>query len=227
MKLATIANASRVYPLCIALFAIAAVVSLSGCISVMGMYANLMHAAGVDRIPPEYEGLEECSLAIITVTDSSHYSDDASARILSRQVGDILRRELDELRLVREDKIEEWRDMNGWDSTDFVAIGKGIKAEKVIGIELTNLKLREGATLYRGRSDATVTVVDVATSEVLYRRSLDEYTYPINAGQYTNDTTESRFRKLYLGMLAKQIARSFHRWDFNEDFANDSIIASQ
>ena len=119
MKLATIANASRVYPLCIALFATGAVISFSGCISVMGMYANLMHAAGADKIPAEFEGLEDCSLAIITVTDSSHYSDDASARILSRNVGDILMRELDELRLVREDKIEEWRDMNGWDSTDF------------------------------------------------------------------------------------------------------------
>ena len=63
-----------------------------GCI---GMVANLVHAVGADKVPAEYTDLSDCRLAIVTVTDSSQYSDDISARILSRRVGEILTRELD------------------------------------------------------------------------------------------------------------------------------------
>ena len=195
----------------------------SGC---LGIYANLMHAVGADKVPAEYDGLEETRLAIVTVTDSSQYSNDASARLLSRQVGELLTSEIDELSLVREDLIEQWRDRNGWDSLDFVQIGRGVKAEKLLGIELTNLRLRDGATLYRGRADVTVSVIDVDTGDVLYRKELEEFTFPTNAGQYTSETTEPRFRKLYLRMLAKQIGRSFYAWDFNETVAIDGSIAS-
>ena len=197
----------------------------AGCI--IPMIANVMHALGKDQIPPEFEGLEESTLAIVTVTDGSKYSDDAGARELSRMVGDILITEVKDMKMVREDQISQWRDTNGWDSIDFVSIGRGVKADKVLGIELTNLRLREGATLYRGRADVAIKVIDVATKEVMYSKTLDEFTYPTSAGQYTSETNESKFRKLYFRMLSKQIARSFHPWDLTEDFANDSIIASQ
>lgn len=203
---------------------VAAILSTqSGC---LGVYSNLMHAVGADKVPAEYEGLEESRLAVVTVTDSSQYSNDTSARILSRRVGEILVQEVDDLTLIREDLIEQWRDKNGWDSIDFVAIGRGVKADKLLGIELTNLRLRDGATLYRGRADVTISVIDVTTGDVLYRRELDEFTFPTSAGQYTSETTEPRFRKLYLDMLAKQISRSFYPWDFSETIAIDGTIAS-
>lgn len=196
----------------------------SGC---MGAFANLYHAAGLDKLPAEYEGLKKSHVAIVTITDSSLYSDDAAARTLSRRVGELLLKEVKEMTLVREDQIEQWRDTNGWDSIDFLSIGKGVKADKVVGIELTNMQLRDGATLYRGRADIMVTVTDTKTGNVLYKKELDEFTYPISSGQYTSETTESKFQKLYLSMLAKQIARMFHPYDFAETIATDAAIASQ
>lgn len=199
-------------------------VTQAGCINLV---ANLVHAVGADRIPAEYKGLKDTKLAVVTVTDSSQYSDDISARILSRRVGNILTEKVDKVRLVREDEIEQWRDTNGWDAIDFLSIGQGVEAEKVLGIELNQLQLREGATLYRGRADVRISVLDVKTGEVLYTRDMEDYTFPNVAGQYTSETTESRFRKLYLSMLAKQICRSFHPYDFSETVALDGAIASQ
>jgi hypothetical protein len=198
------------------------VLLLSGC----GMVSNLMHAAGVDMIPAECTTLEEMTVAIVTVTDSSQYSDDVTARELSRRVGEVLTKKVDKVILIREDKIEEWRDVNGWDKLDFLAIGKGVNADKVLGIEVSNMGLRDGATLYRGRSDVRIVVIDVENEGEEYRRSLDEYTFPSVAGQYTSETTESKFRKLYLSMLAKEIGRSFHPYDMTDRFALDSAIAS-
>ncbi len=191
------------------------------------LYANFVHAVGADKVPAKYDGLADTKLAIITVTDSSHYSDDVSARLLSRKVGEALTSELDDLSLVREDQIQQWRDTHGWDSIDYRAIGKGLNAEKVLGIELTNMRLRDGATLYRGRADVTLSVIDVESGDILYRGELDDYTFPMSAGQHTSETTEARFRKLYLGMMAKQISRQFHPYDQSELFALDGIMASQ
>lgn len=189
-----------------------------------------MHAVGADKVPAGYEGLEESTVAIVTMTNSSHYSDDTAARLLSRMVGDILIKEIKNKKkfsLVREDKIEQWRDTHGWESMDYQAMGRDVKADKVVSIELTDLTLRQGKTLFRGNANATIAVVDVASGKIVYRRSIDEFAFPVNAGQHTSETTEARFRKLYLSMLAKQIARSFHPWDLNEDFALDGTIASQ
>ncbi|TWU43286.1 hypothetical protein Q31b_23240 [Novipirellula aureliae] len=196
----------------------------------LGIVSNLIHASGADKIPADYKDskeLEDCRLAIVTLADNSEYSDNISARLLSRYVGDILIKELDDVRLVREDEIADWRDSHGWDTVDFAEIGKGVKADKVIGIELRNLTLRDGPTLYRGRSDVSLAVIDVASGDVLYRTDLDQFTYPVTTGQYTSETNETRFRKLYLGMLAKQIGRSFHPYDFSDTIAIDGTIASQ
>ena len=208
--------------LCLALLASAAMLQ-AGC----GMVSNLMHAAGVDMIPAEFKGLADTNLAVVTVTDSSQYTDDATARELSRRVGEVLTKKVKGVTLIREDQVEQWRDVNGWDAIDFASIGKGIHAEKVLGIELTDLRLHDGPTLYRGRADVVITVIDVATGKPEYTRRLDEYTFPTVAGQYTSETTETRFRKLYLSMLAQEIGRSFHSYDMTDRYAIDSAIASQ
>lgn len=207
---------------CIAALA-AAALAQAGCLHM----ANLMHAAGLDMIPPEYDGLEDSTVAIVTVSDSSQYYNDVAARELNRSVSEILTREIKEIQLIRQDKVDQWRDVNGWDAIDFAEVGKGVEAQKVLGIELSNLRLQDGATLYRGRADVVINVIDVETGNIEYTRSLEEFTYPTVAGQYTSETTEPRFRKLYLGMLAQEIGRSFHPYDMTDRIAMDSAIASQ
>ncbi|MDA8697210.1 hypothetical protein N9M41_01950 [Rhodopirellula sp.] len=202
--------------------AISLVIANVGC---MGL-ATLMHVAGVDMIPAEYDELKHKTVAIVALTESSQYSNDVASRELSRFIGQILTTEVKDIQLVREDKIDQWRDVHGWDQINFDEIGKGVGADKVIGIEIANLRLRDGATLYRGRADVVVSVIDSETGNVEYSRSLEEFTYPNLAGQYTSETTESKFRKLYLRMLAEEVARSFHRYDLTDRIAEDSQIAS-
>lgn len=196
----------------------------TGC---LGIASNLMHAVGMDLIPAEYEGLNESTVAIVTITDSSQYTNDVAARELSTRVGQVLTSKGKEVQLVRDDLIAQWRDNNGWDSIDYGEIGAGVKAQRVLAIELFNLRLRDGQTLYRGRADVTIKVIDVETGNVAYTKTLDEYTFPVTTGQHTSETTEAKFRKLYLSMLANEIGRSFHPYDMNERIALDSKIASQ
>lgn len=198
-------------------------VPASGC---LGIFSNVMHAVGADLVPPEYDELEKSKVAIVTITDSSQYSQDPSARILSQKLGEILTREIKDFSLVRHDLVAKWRDTNGYESNEFVKLGKDLKADKVIVVKLSGMSLRDGPTLYRGSADATISVYAVKDDTIPYTRSLDEYTFPKTAGQYTSETTENRFRKLYLSMMAQQVGRLFHPYDLTATIAEDSRIAS-
>lgn len=191
----------------------------------LGLLSNLMHATGADKTPAAYKGLKDSRVAVVTLTENSQFSDDVAARILGRNVTQWLSNEVKDIDLVREDKIANWRDTHGWDQVEFAEIGRGVDADKVLAIEVSNLQLRDGATLYRGRADVRISVIDAKTGEELFTRDLDDFTYPTTAGVYTNETTEARFRKLYLGILAKRIARQFYPYDAHEDFALDGMIA--
>ncbi len=207
-------------------FLIVAIIALvqTGC---LGLAANLMNVVRGHSVKAEFAGLKEKRVAVITLTDSSQYSDDASARMLSRRVAEILKREIKDIELVREDEVQQWRDSKGWDAIEFIDIGRGVKADKVVAIEMTNLKLRDGATLYRGRATVTTTVYDVATGAEEFRRHLEEFTYPETAGQYTSETTETKFRALYLSVLASRLARFFHSYDYSDTVALDATIITQ
>lgn len=208
--------------LCLASFCL--VITQTGC---LGILSNVMHAVGADKVPPECAELKDSKVAILVMTDQSQYSDDVAARLLTRKLSGTLSQEVKGMTLVRDEVVQQWRDRNGWDNVEYLEMGKGVEAKKLLVVELTNLRLRDGATLYRGRADVVITVYDVGTGNVLFKKEIDEYTYPVNAGQYTSETTEPKFRKLYLEMLSQRIGRIFHSYDFADTIALDSAIASQ
>lgn len=196
----------------------------AGCIQFV---ANMINAVHGDNLPAEFDGLQEKKVAVVTVTDTSQYSNDISALMLTRYVSEVMKSEVKGIQLVREDEVEQWRDTQGWESLDYVALGKGVKADKVVSIELTDLRLREGQTMYRGHAGATITVYDMATGSRDFRRTLTDYTYPVTAGLFTTETTEEKFRRVFLDMLGKRIARHFHPYDFRDGVATDAKIVNQ
>lgn len=216
----------RVRPWCLTLSLALAVLAIcqSGCLA---LASQAMRVAGMNLVPAEYEGLNKSTVAIVTMTDSSQYTNDSAARELSRRVGSVLKTEGKNITLVREDLVQQYRDVHGYESDDFVEIGKEVGADKVLVIEMTDLSLRDGATLYQGSADIHLKVVDVESGESVYDKDIDEYTFPKSTGQHTSETTEKRFTKLYLKMLSAEIGRRFRPFDPTETVAQDVLIASQ
>jgi len=208
----------------VAVFMLAIVLTQTGC---LGLVSNLMNVVGANRIPADCEELKDSKVAVVTMTDQSQFSDDIAARLLTRKLRDILSMEVKGMTLVHEEAVQQWRDVHGWDNVDFLQMGQDLKAEKVLAIELTDMRLRDGATLYRGRAAVLMTVIDVEEEKTIFKKEIDEYTYPVNAGQYTNETTETKFRKVFLGMMARRIGRVFHPYDFADTVALDAALASE
>jgi hypothetical protein len=220
--MATMANRRLfVSSLSAALLVSTASMTSTGCM----LAANLMHAAGMDLIPAEYEGFEEASVAVVVLTETARPGDDPVARELTRRVSQELLKHVKKIEISREDKVADWWDRNGWDSTEFQALGREVAADRVLVIEVANLTLKDGPTMYRGVSDLHLQVFEVESGNKVYQRTIGEFAYPKMAGQHSNETTEKKFRTIYLTVLAAEIGRSFRRYDQNETVALDSKIA--
>lgn len=198
-------------------------IGLGGCINTL---SSLMYAVHGENVPAEYDELKGNRIAVVTINSENPYAKDASADMVSRYVGEILTTELKECTVIEEDVIERWRDTNGWDNTDYVGLARQAGADRLVLIEISDLRLREGTTLYRGRAAVTTTLYDAESGKNLFRRHLEEFLFPVTAGQYAADTTELKFQRAYLQRLAARVARYFHAFDFTQDFAADAGFLS-
>ncbi len=193
---------------------------LTGCIQ---FAANLMHVVSGPQVPAEFKGLEGKKIAVIATDESGICSDEATIRLAGGLRG-ILAGKIKKATLVHHEEIESWLHGKSSRERDFVEIGKGVKADYLIVVEVLNMRLKDGQTLFRGRSDIDVTVWDVNASKIAFRKALPEYTYPMMAGQATTETDEDKFRRVYLMNVADKIGRYFYAHEFGEDVAIDATI---
>lgn len=195
----------------------------TGCIS---LFANLMHAIHGNNTPAEYEGLREQRVAVICNTDEGFRSSAVNS-ILVNNLHAALSMYVEDIEIVRQSEVEQWVDVHGITDSNYVDIGKGVKADKVLAVEVGNLTLKNGQTLYRGQSDITVTVYDVnAGGSIRYRKQIPEFSFPQSGGKPITETSENKFRSQYLSVVTRKISSLFYPVDVTRDYALDATISS-
>ena len=210
------------YALLLAVF----VASGSGCV---GLGAQLIYwAKGGHKIDPEFEGLEDKRVAVLCVSNASSYGPNSTCAMLQRSVARILRQKGDEVDVIHEDEIADWIDTNGWDEMDYREIGRGVEADMVVAIDIENVSLHEGRTLYKGRATLTVSVYDMEDGgTVVFRRSIPEFSFPKNSARHITEMSEARFRGLFVTVLSQHVAKYFCAYNLEEEFARDAIMLGE
>ena len=131
------------------------------------------------KIEAKYAGLKGKRVAVVCVMNSSSYGDGEVSAALADQVGRILRKKVDDIDIVRQEEVSDWMDTNEWDESDFVEIGRGVKADMVLAIDVDSFSVHESKTLLKGRSHLTTTVYDVSRDgKELFRTTDYEHTFP-------------------------------------------------
>jgi hypothetical protein len=202
-------------------FAAAAVgcLGLAGCTQVL--LTGMFLLKGMET-EPEFEGLKGKMTAVVCrpLVELQYSSSDA-ATLLAREVGSRMVQRGKKIRVVNAQKVEEWTDEHDWDK--FAEVGKALKADYVVGIELEEFSLYQGQTLFQGRATVHVTVHDVNDDgKAVYEKRLDRIVYPPNSGVSTTDKTEAQFRREFTAFVAERIGRCFYPFDHRDDAALDS-----
>jgi hypothetical protein len=201
---------------------LAGVIVNAGCVR---FAANMIHAIRGNDLPAEYAGLAGQRVAVICSVDGSVASE-ASGSMLTSFINSLLVNNLPKSTIIRQEEVERWLEIEGWSGNDTLAIGRGVKADQVVSVQVNDLKLREGATLYRGTCDIRVSVYDVkADGRLAFAKDITEHAYPRVGGTPVSDTTETKFRSAYLQVVAHKVAGLFYPSDPTFEYALDATAA--
>jgi hypothetical protein len=190
-----------------------------GCI---GALTTAMYLFKGTDVEPDYAGLKEKKVAVVCRSLATlQYRNANIARDVAQQVTLLLQKKVPKIQTIDQRKVAKWADENTWE--EFTEVGKAMKADMVVGIELESFSVLQGQTLYQGRADAVLRVYDCKKGgKVVFEKKLPQAIYPPNAPIPTSERREADFRIEFEAVLADQIARHFYAHDPYADMAQDA-----
>jgi len=206
------------FPFFFAAFA-ALLLALPGCGPVATL-AWLIH--GPEMIPAEFDGLKGKRVAVVCLDANSLSGPGGEADAVAKAVALTLTKNVPEIHMVRQNEVADWLDSHGDDLTDYRDVGRGVKADMVVGIDLLSFNLHEGQTLLKGRANVGVKVYDMKKSgELVYESAPKEIAWPENGARHVTEN-EANFRTNFVYMLADRIARDFYAVELAQGFSEDA-----
>jgi hypothetical protein len=207
------------------LFTVLMVTTLVTCSGCVGMIANLLHVGMGNPVRARYGGLKDREVAVVCLSNSSSFRTATAAAQIAKSLEKNLRRQVNDIKVVDQQKIDDWRDRNEWNQIDYIELGRGVGADMVVAIDLGSFSLHEGATLFKGRCDLKITVFDlVDEGKIVYDSRPPQVQYPLNAGQHVADINEREFRNKFIEVVATELAHHFHDYDLIEDYGRDADV---
>ena len=200
---------------------LAVLTTSTGCIQQM---AQLLYVIKGHKIPPKFAGLEGKRVAVLCLTDASAYGPDTLTYSVGKHVSGKIASGVKDVQVVSPGKVEAWIDENGWEESSVVAIGEEVKAEMFIVLEMGSYSIHDGATLYKGKADLTVTVYDIEKGgQVAFSDGPELFAFPEN-GRPVMQTNKRKFEAFYLSRLTDHISRLFVAYDKMDSFAEDAMM---
>jgi hypothetical protein len=182
--------------------------------------AWLIH--GPEMVPAEFEGLKGKRVAVVCLDGNSLGGPGGEADTVAKAVGILLGKHVADIHLVRQNEVADWLDSHGDDLTDYRDVGRGVKADMVVGIDLLTFNLHEGQTLLKGRAKYGVKVYDMKRGgELVYEAAPKEFSWPENGARHVTEN-EANFRTTFIGMLSERVARDFYAVEFATNFGTDA-----
>jgi hypothetical protein len=217
MDMLPMGRAARAWSIVIGLLTLGMV---GGC----NMLAAIGYIAHEDADEADFKDLTGKRVAIVCrPVENLRYADSSAAPDLAAGVGQLLREKVKKIQIISSSDVAEWADEHNWN--EYAEVGKALKADMVVGIDLEQFSLNEGQTLYQGRSSVHIWVYDIKRGgKVVFEKKLPPTVYPPNSAVAMTDRSESEFRRQYMAVLAEHIARLFYAHDPRADFASDTNV---
>ena len=196
-----------------------AVLPAVGCQSLMFTVAYLWK--GTD-VPPEFDGLKGKHVAVVCrPLPSLQYSNSNVGRDLAGQVTQLLQQNVPKIKTIDQRKIAKWTDENRWE--EYTEVGKAMKADVVVGIDLESFSLYQGANALPGQGQCHGPGLRLQERQIAVREEHAAVGLPAEHRPFPpRSMTEPEFRRKFMLVLADQIGRHFYAHDPHADLAQDS-----
>jgi hypothetical protein len=201
---------------------LAALAVAGGCTNLLFTAAYLIQ--GTDS-PAECDKLTGKKVVVVCrPVVALQYRDARVDQDLAEAVSGLLQANVKKIKMVPHRKVAEWMDENRWE--EYIDVGKALGADFVVGIDLEHFELRQSQTLFQGKANTEVKVVDCRTkertNEVVFKKRMPQTVYPPNRVVQSSDVQEQQFRRDFVRVLADQVGRHFYPHDPHADVGLDS-----
>lgn len=171
-----------------------------------------------------YAGLRGKKTVVVCRAASMQFADPGVSRELAAKVGQLLEINDDKILVIDAQKLSDWTDRNDW--TDYRQIGKALKADMVVGIDLERFVINQGTTLLQGNADARITVYDMHDNngKRVFEIKPPTVKFPPNGPISSAERLENDFRDQFVEVLANMVARNFYDYDSRAFHATDSTV---
>jgi hypothetical protein len=193
-------------------------ITSGGCRSAM---ATAMYFIKGNEVDPDYAGLKGKTVAVVCRSPADlSYTNASVGRDIAQQMTTLIRERVPKVKVIESQKVTKWCDENTWE--EYSEVGKALKADLVIGVELNKFSIYQAQTLYQGKANATVRVYDCKDGgKLVFEKILPQTVYPPNTFIQTSEVQETEFRREFIGVLADQVARHFYAHDAYADLGQD------
>jgi hypothetical protein len=191
-------------------------VMVLGCKS--GLESLTILIEGYD-IPAECDGLKEKKVVVVCKPLTSlEFSSSGVDRALAEGICERLKAHVKKIQIIDPQKVAALIDKG---KDDYLEIGKALKADKVVAVDIESFGVLDGQTLFKGRSTVSIRVYDVAEKQVEWHKAPPQFEYPKIGSMPAQELPEMEFRNQFVAVLAEQISRFFYPHDRHDDYASD------
>lgn len=194
----------------------------TGCLHLL-LASGIYIWQGGNVVPAECEALEEKRVVVVCRPPaSSDFSHAGASRQLNRGISGLLKQNVKKIDVVNPREVDMWLDESH--TGDYVDLGRAVKADVVVVVDMEQFDLYKGKTLYQGNADISLLVYDMEQGgELVWDRQIGQILFPHNAPIPAADKTQDQFQREFVGILASRIAVYFYKHDPNALFATDAL----
>ncbi|TWT86190.1 hypothetical protein Mal64_39310 [Pseudobythopirellula maris] len=203
--------------------ALATLAPASGCLHLL-LATGIYMFEGGNLVPPKTEALENKRVVVLCRPPASNeYRHAGASRQIAKKVSYLLEKnKVPGIDVVPPQQVDQWLDEN--DSENYVELGKAVKADMVVHIDLAHFELFKGKTVYQGNADVTIDVYDVKNQgKLAYHEELGEVLFPVHSGIAVQDKSQDQFQREFVTVVSDEIAKHFYKHDPHANFALDAM----
>ncbi len=196
-----------------------AILTSTGCTNLLKSLVVLLHDP---RTPAEFDDLKNKKIAVITTSEGNSTSD-ASAIVMLESFKQVLAMNMKKkISFASQEDTDRAFHDQPLEARNYSEICRQLNVDYVIAIDIRDLKLKDGPTLYQGSCKCKLAVYDPESdNRPVFAKDLSGFVHP-GMGKPITDCSEAQFQGHYLNLLAWKAARTFYKWDPMEEAVLDA-----
>ena len=193
------------------------------CITGCSAISTIAYFINPNDTPAAYPGLKNKKTVVVCRAESLEYSDPLISRELSGKIGiKLMQNEDQKIDVIDDQKLADWTDRNDW--SDYRQVGKALKADMVVGVDIERFAIRQGPTLLQGQADVRISVYDIKEGgKKVWEYRPATIKFPPNAPIPSSERQEADFRRQFIERVADEVAHNFYAYNSRDLHALDSM----